>query len=68
MESQVAGMGYGTFVRRRRLSQTSQLLRTTDTPIKSIARQPGFRHTTHSHSAFTAQSGTTPARYRHRAS
>ena len=58
---------YATFVRRWRLSRASQLLRTTDTPIKNIARQLGFRHTTHFHSAFTAQFGTTPARYRHHA-
>ena len=64
----VAGMGHATFVRRWRLSRASQLLRTTDTPIKSVARQFGFRHTTHFHSAFTAQFGTTPARYRHHAS
>ena len=66
--TRAAGTGYTTFVRRWRLSRASQLLRTTDTPIESVARQPGFRHTTHFHSAFTAQFGTTPARCRHHAS
>ncbi len=58
------GTGPASFVRRQRIHRACALLRTTDQPIKRVARACGFADLAFFYRAFRAAVGSTPQRYR----
>ena len=67
MFKSVTGTGFAAFTLRWRLALASYAIANTDTPIKVVAREFGFRHTSHFHSAFTSLFQITPGQWQRRA-
>lgn len=61
---QTMGITFGKFAARHRLVRAAQLLQTTDLPLKEIARETGFSHTSHLHRCFVGSYRCTPGEYR----
>jgi AraC-like DNA-binding protein len=62
--AQETGMTPGSFVTKARLMQAADLLNQSDTTIATIALQVGYRSESAFSRAFSAEVGTTPARFR----
>ncbi len=60
------GAPLAALLRRERLSRACTLLRTTDFPVKEIARRSGFSDPFRFSRVFRAAEGTSPGRYRRR--
>ena len=60
----VTGLGFVQFALRWRLAGAAHALRTTDWPVKSIARQYGFRYRSYFCRVFGAHYGVPPTQYR----
>ena len=58
------GLSFARFALRYRLAAASQVLRTTDLPVKAVAYRFGFTDGSHFHRAFAAHYGVSPGRYR----
>ena len=61
---EVTGLGFAEFALRWRLTDAAHALRTTDWPIKAIARQFGFRYRTYFSRVFGVHYGVAPGQYR----
>lgn len=59
-----SGMGAGEWLRRAKLSQAAEALRSTRTPIKAISEELGFGSEASLYRAFRAVTGLTPSAYR----
>ena len=62
----IMGITFGTFALRARICGAAQVLKTTDQPIKAIAREWGFANSSHFHHVFRQHFRRTPAAYRGR--
>ncbi len=58
------GVTFGKFVGRNRVSRAAALLVATASPLKQIARETGFSHTSHLHRCFVESYRCTPGEYR----
>jgi AraC-like DNA-binding protein len=61
---QAMGMTFGKFVIRNRVSRAAELLVATESPLKRIARDTGFSHSSHLHRSFVEYYRCTPGEYR----
>ena len=61
---QVTGLGFAQYALRSRLARAARELCLSDTPVKNIGLDFGFRHHSHFTRAFLAHYGVPPRRYR----
>jgi len=60
----IMGITFGTFALRARICGAAQVLKTTNQPLKAIAKEWGFANSSHFHHVFKRHFRRTPAQYR----
>jgi AraC-like DNA-binding protein len=61
---EACGSGFAALMADERLRTASELLRTTDLPVREVIAASGFRNRAHFHQVFRRHLGTSPARWR----